>query len=252
MTVFFSPGAITLDMIIGGTLQAGEIPNARLETNLTALADDLTAGGLVPHNHLSAFLSTLAPLLTGGGHIPNTQLQANLESLADALGGGGIVPNSKLTTPLENLADALLAGGQVPFIKLFREQEFFQNVGNVTLLSSPTTIVTGPSIDFEQFDRILCGIQCSATKGLTTGRTRIWLEKEAGTAIPHWQNTYNQMQFDNNYHVEQTAWQCCFFGVAKVDTAGSLTLRARGDSAGSNSIISIGKCQVYLWTIERS
>ena len=110
----FAPGAIQLDDIIGGTLQAGEIPNARLETYLTALADALTAGGIIPHGHLGGYLGILAAALTAGGVVPHANLTGELVTLANALTAGGKVPHANLTGELVTLANALTAGGKVP------------------------------------------------------------------------------------------------------------------------------------------
>ncbi len=271
----FAPGAIILDDIIGGTLQVGEVPNARLETDLTSLADALTVGGIVPHANLTEYLATLAPALTAAGIVPNANLtprlrdftnaltagskvpHANLTgelvTLATALMAGGKVPHANLTGELVTLANALLGGGKVPLQYIVRGMTYGVSTAQRTLLGGETLIKDFVLPNVLANDLVIAWGWVKAYKGIgAAGAVAAGVKRTAGTAAIYW--TYDALHgiaFDTDNPAPQ-AWEKAFCAVGRVTTGGTLTLSLYGTSHGSSSVCEIGDGQLHTWVFPLS
>lgn len=247
----FAPGAITLDDITGGTLQAGEVPNARLEAELTALADALMAGGIVPHANLTGELVTLANALTAGGIVPHANLTGQLVTLANALTAGGVVPHANLTGHLVTLANALLSGGLAPWQNILRGSYREDNAGNVVLVAGGTAVIGVGIGTLAVGDLVLVSGQIHVVKaGAGAGEINVDIQKTAGTSI---------LRFFSGAHafVVQDSMNVALGDQADVNLtalcyclqAGTCTLMLSGSSQNGNSTVLAGQGLIAAWVL---
>ncbi len=271
----FAPGAIILDDIIGGTLQVGEVPNARLETDLTSLADALTVGGIVPHANLTEYLATLAPALTAAGIVPNANLTPRLRDFTNALTAGSKVPHANLTGELVTLATALMAGGKVPHAnltdylaqlaaslagggnvpwdKIMRVDGSSYNGGAIVLPTGGiaiTQVNCGNVYTNERF--IVSGMAITSKGPPNPGSIGIDVRKESGTAVINFFHSYHQVaQIAPDVWVGEPAYlNCC--GTGEVTTGGTLTFGLHGFSKNGDSTVGIGGGQLAVWILAQS
>lgn len=246
----FAPGAIALDDIIGGTLQAGEVPNARLESELTSLADALTAGGRVPHANLTGYLVPLAEALTGGGNVPNSKLTPDLTSLANALTPGGVVPHANLTGYLVTLANALKSGGIVPRSKSIKTEYSFRNSGAIVLSPVFADIMAVTLTDITGGSRFIVSTAIELTKGIGGGPTVYKWYKNGGTGgLDFIYDAQPDVEHSNTHHGAALPWFAAWTIVGRATAGGSPVLQLAGTSQGSNATVAINAAKSRVWII---
>ncbi len=139
--------------------------------------------------------------------------------------------------------DGVMTVGIVPLARMQSAQSSAQNAGAVTVTAALTTIVDTASITVVTNDIVLVGGAAELQKGVTAGKSRLSLAQIAGTATIVFLNA--QTTLDQSVdQINGTAYQMSVFGIVLVTAGGTLTLRLRGESAGSNSTVPIGAGQI--------
>lgn len=119
------------------------------------------------------------------------------------------------------------------------------NAADVTVLSTSTTIVSLDLGSVTSGSRLLCYWGVAMMKGATAGLNVFALEKLSGTADILC--LHNQSSLEHNFNQDASVSRIRFFnGLFKVTNPGTLVLRIRGASAGSDGTVTVGSGQLYI------
>jgi hypothetical protein len=131
---------------------------------------------------------------------------------------------------------------------LIKEDVSASNAGIVTLLAADTTIVDVVlSVDVVGGDRVACEAVVLYAKGATAGTTELSLVQGGGLAGGSWVDTRSLVRDRRDTGVTQTL-EAILSATFLVTGSGSLTLRLRGNSAGSNATIQAAGGQLRCTT----
>ena len=127
------------------------------------------------------------------------------------------------------------------------DEQSAENAGAVTVTTGPSggaDIATLAEMNVVVGDRILLSTRVPVTKGATGGTTLVQIIKHAGTATIQTYNDEASIEESRTIPANELR-DICLDGVAKVTVAGTLTLKVRGGSEGSDSTVAIGAGQLY-------
>lgn len=133
---------------------------------------------------------------------------------------------------------------KVGWSKLFRQRDEAQNAGAVTVLAGGTDIVTMPARNVFVGEFVLAQCRLQISKGATAGQTDLLLNNGGSASIVWVTDSASPRISDRALAAQVMAWH--LIGIGRVTVSGTLTLAARGVSAGSNSTVAIGECKVRV------
>lgn len=116
----------------------------------------------------------------------------------------------------------------------------------VTVTTVPTAILDIISPEVISGERYFITVRCNGAKGFASGRTRIQLSKQSGTAAVEFAHNNPSLQWAANDTVANGVETVTLSGVMKVTVSGSLTLRLVGVSVGSDFSIASTAAEVHL------
>lgn len=134
---------------------------------------------------------------------------------------------------------------------LIRDEQSAQNAGVITVAVGVTTIVDVASMNVINGDRILITGLCESTKGATAGSTLIEIMQASGTATILTYNGRTELRMNSYDQASEVAYRT-LSGIIKVTGTGTLVLRMRGLSNGSDSSVAPSGGQFHALVLKGS
>jgi len=122
--------------------------------------------------------------------------------------------------------------------------------GSGTITSSVTQLTTVDVGTVTSGDRIWASAWVSGTKGAVDGYTNIFIDKLSGTATVSFH--HNTVNFADQRGIGALLAE--YFnpkGVIKVTGSGTLVLRLAGTSSGSDTVVSAGNAELYVFFLKK-
>ena len=143
--------------------------------------------------------------------------------------------------------EGTMTSGIVPLARIQRTEVTATNANSVTLTAVDGDIVSVDLGSVIAGDRILILTSVSMTKGATGGRTYLYINKSSGFAIVRLLHDHQDhvTTFVSQNVAANDIWETAFSTMALVNTGGTLTMRVRGGSAGSDSTILGSTAKLY-------
>ena len=153
---------------------------------------------------------------------------------------------------LDDILGGTLNVGTIPAPRFRRFEGQATNGIGLTITAAGVDIITLDCGSVVAGDRFFIQGLVDMVKGLTAGRSSVSLLQHAGTAgIAFGESETAAVESDSGVPASEAArFSPCAMG--KVTSSGTLTLKLRGVSAGSDSTVAINNGEIHVWIIPGS
>lgn len=147
---------------------------------------------------------------------------------------------------LSQITNGVLGAGTVPYDRYVHFDLNFTNPGNVSVLSTQTTIIGFSVPQAEVGDRILIFAECLMVKGGVTGYSEILLEHSGGVGTVVFYTGKGIPRFSQPGLPTPGQWHASLVAMGLVTVAGGINIRLAGLSQGSNSLVTTEEANVLV------